>query len=47
MLDDHVRLISQGLSVPVHLVLNFGVGVAFEGLRQDAGRFVLRFGSLK
>jgi len=34
--NDTVALVSQGLSVPVHLILNSGVVAAFEGLGQNA-----------
>ena len=47
MFQDDAGLLSQGLSVPVHHVLDLEVLVALEGLGQDASRLALGLGGLK
>ena len=47
MFKDDAGLFSQGLSVPVHHVLDLEVLVALEGLGQDASRLALGLGGLK
>ena len=46
MFKDDAGLFSQGLSVPVHHVLDLEVLVALEGLGQDASRLALGLGGL-
>ena len=44
---DGVGLVAEGLSVPVHQVLDVRIVVALERLRQNAGRLALGGGSLE
>ena len=45
--NDTVGLVAQGLSVPVHLILDSGVVAAFEGLGQNACWLALGCSGLK
>jgi hypothetical protein len=45
--NDTIGLVTQGLSVPVHLILDSGVVSAFKGLGQDASRLSFGCSGLK
>ena len=47
MLNDDTGLFTQGLSVPVHLILNVEVSVTLESLGQDASGLALGLSGLE